>query len=94
MDKDQAKAAAKAACERALAGNPGKSQVHVVRLAVFGFIADELGAKKGSPDRIAAAEAFMATPPFFGGSANTLTTGFGLVEKGSREAVDEDYTNA
>lgn len=84
------KASAKKACQKAMEAYPNLSQAQQIKLAVACFILDEAGCS--GDERKDAVNAFMATPNYFGASANTLTDGFGLIEKNSRGGALKDFT--
>lgn len=90
MDADKAKSEATKACKTMLEKYPNASQATIIKLAVLKFILDECGAT--GEERQEAVKAFMATPSYFGASANTLTT-MKLVEKNARTVAMEEYTD-
>jgi hypothetical protein len=67
---------------------PAVSMVKKIKLGILHFIFNEAGVK--GEDRKNATKAFMATPGWFGGSANAMTdSGVMEKQKGSEVKVDE-----
>jgi hypothetical protein len=81
MTKDQAKQLAISALKWANETYPAVSQGKRIKVAILRHILDEAGVARDSEDRKAACKAFMATPTWFGASANSLTIA-GIVAKG------------
>jgi hypothetical protein len=93
MTKDQAAGAAQKALNWAHETYPQVSQGKRIKVALLRFILDEAGVKRGSDERKAACAAFMATPTWFGASANSLTT-TGIVAKGAERDAEAESMDA